>query len=111
DEDSGGELIFCSYRSAGAAVVVSIVEFPSEAAARKQLGSGLINDRMGADDAKVVEERGIGEKAFYGASAKGSMYVFLRKNKVGGVGVGGPGKAADLKDALRKAAQSVAAKL
>jgi hypothetical protein len=112
DEDSGGQLTYCTYRAATSAVVVSVVEFSSGAEARKQLTKNLVQERMDAEDAKVSEEPGLGERAFYGASAKGAMYVFLKKSKVIGVGVGGskPNKTSASKESLRSAAQAVASK-
>lgn len=68
---------------------------------------------MDAEDAKVSEEIGLGERSFYGASAKGEMYVFLKKNKVVGLGIGGsqPSKPSVSKEPLRSAAQAVATKV
>jgi len=113
DEDSGGQLSYCTYRAAASSVVVSVVEFASGAEARKQLTKNLVKERMDEDDAKVSEEAGLGEKSFYGVSAKGAMYVFLKKNKVVGVGAGGAklNKAAASKESLRGAASSVASKI
>ena len=103
DEDSGGQLSYCTYRAAETAVIVSVVEFSSAAEARKQLTKNLVQERMDAEDAKISEEPGLGEKSFYGVSTKGAMFVFLKKSKVVGVAIGGgkPGKAATSKEALR----------
>lgn len=70
----------------------------------------LVRERMDAADAKVSEEPGIGEKSFFGVSARGAMYVFLKKNKVVGVSLGGiaSGKAAAAKEPLRNATQALA---
>jgi hypothetical protein len=113
DEDSGGQLTFCTYRAGNAAVVVSVVEYSSAADAKKQLNANLVKERMDSDEAKVSEEPGIGEKSYWGASANGASYVFLKKSKVAGIAVGGSGaaKLAVSKEALRSAALAVAAKL
>ena len=113
DEDSGGQLIYCTYRAAASAVIVSVVEFSSGTEARKQLTKNLVQERMDAEDAKVTEEPGLGERSFYGVSTKGAMYVFLKKSKVVGVAIGGdkPGKAAASKESLRITAQAVASKI
>ena len=73
----------------------------------------MVKSRMDEPGTKVSEEPGIGERSFYAASDEGSMYVFLKGNKVVGVAVGGPGapKAAAVKDALKKSALAAAAKL
>lgn len=113
NEDSGGQLTDCTYRAGSSALIVSVVEFASAAEARKQLTANLVRGRLDADDAKVSEESGVGEKSYYGAAANGATYVFLKKNKVGSVGVGGgkPTNAAAIKEPLRGVAQSVAAKI
>lgn len=111
DEDSGGQLSFCTYRNAKAAVVVSVVEFRSAAEARKQLSQNLVQGRMDGDESKVTEEPGLGERAYYGASPKGSTFVFLQKNSVVGLGVGGPNGSGTPKESLRKAAAAVASRL
>jgi hypothetical protein len=112
DEDSGGQLTYCTYRTATATVIVSVVEFTSSAESRKQLTKNLVQERMTAEDAKVSEEPGVGERSFYGVSASGAMYVFLKKNKVVGVAIGGkPGKAPASKESLRRVTQAVESKL
>lgn len=112
DEDSGGQLSFCTYRGATSAVIVSVVEFAAETEARKQLSINLVRERMDEGDAKVTEEPGLGERAFYGASSNSAMYVFLKKNKVIGIAVGGAkvSEATASKAPLRAAALSIAAK-
>ncbi len=113
DEDSPGRLSYCTYRAAASALIVSVVEFTSADEARKQLTRNLVQGRMEADDAKVVDEVGVGEKSFYGESGKGAMFVFLKKNKVLGIGIGGAPakKTTSSKEVLRHAAQILAAKL
>ena len=113
DEDSGGQLTYCTYRGASLAVVVSVVDFKSEAEARKQLDANLVRERMDAEDAKVTEEPGLGERAFFGASGNGAMVAFLKKNKVVGIALGGakaPAAAAS-KPQLKSSALTIAAKL
>jgi hypothetical protein len=112
DEDSSGQLTYCTYRGASSALIVSVVEFTSGAEARKQLTSNLVRERMDAEDAKVSEEPGLGEKSYYGTSARGSMFVFLKKNRVVGVGVGGEKQNKSVtKDSLRSVAQTVSNKV
>lgn len=89
DGNSGGQLTYCTYRAAASAVVVSVVEFPSGAEARKQLTKNSVRERMDAADANVSEEIGPGETSLCGVSAKGAMYLFLKKNKAVGLGIGG----------------------
>jgi hypothetical protein len=90
-----------------------VVEFSSAGEARKQLTRNLLQQRMDAEDAKISEEQGVGEKSFHGVSARGAMMAFLKKGKVVGVGVGGfwAGKATASRELLRSAAQAVASKI
>ena len=113
DEDSGGQVTFCTYRAATSAVIVSVVEFASGAEARKQLTRNLVQGRMEAEDAKVSEEPGLGERSFYAVSTQGMMYAFLKKNKVVGVAIGGEklSKTAASKESLRNTVQAVASKM
>jgi hypothetical protein len=94
-------------------LIVSLVEFSSPAEAKKAMTSNLVKKRMDGDDAKVTEEPGIGERSFYGVSDQGSMYVFLKGNKVAAVGVGGMNapKTAAFKASLKASAMAIAAKL
>jgi len=112
DEDSGGQLSYCTYRAAASAVVVSVVEFPSHDDALRQLGKSVAQERAGAQAARMQEEPGLGEKSYFGASSKGATFLFLKQNKVIGVGVGsaGPIDGAGLKESLRAAAKAVAGK-
>jgi hypothetical protein len=115
DDDSGGQMTFCNYRGTAKPVglIVSIIEFASEAAARKQLTTDLVESQIGDDEAKVTEEGGIGDKSYYAATPKGSMYVFLKKSRIVGVALGGPGAgdAKATKPALLAAAQAAASRI
>ena len=113
DEDSSGQVSYCTYRAGTSAIIVSVVEFASPAEAKKSLTLNLVKNRMDDDGAKVSEESGIGEKSFYAATTEGSMYVFLKGAKVVGVAIGGEGapKPAAVKAALKASAMAVAAKL
>ena len=113
DEDSSGQVSYCTYRAGTSAMIVSVVEFASSAEATKALTLNMVKGRMDEDGTKVSEEPGIGEKTFYAVSTEGSMYVFLKGNKVVGVAIGGPGspKAAAVKGALKANAIAAAAKV
>ncbi len=113
DDDSGGQLSYCTYAGSKAAIVLSVVEFASAADARKQLSANLVKDRLDEEDAKVTEEPGIGEKCFWGVSENGASFTFLKGSRVVSLGLGGAAgtQASGRKDALRRAALSVAGKL
>lgn len=113
DEDSSGQISYCTYRAATSALIVSVVEFANPSEAKKALTLNLVKSRMDEEGTKVSEEPGIGDRSFYAASGEGSMYVFLKGNKVVGLAVGGPGapKAAAVKGALKASSLVAAAKL
>jgi hypothetical protein len=112
DEESGGQLTFCTWRAANGSLVVSVIEFASPADARRQLEANLSQDRKDGQDAKLVEERGVGERAFWGESPTSAVVTFLKSNKVAGIAIGGAGRQpATRKEALRKAAIAIAATL
>ena len=112
DEDSSGQISYCAYRAGSAGLILSLVEYSSPAEAKKALTLNLVKRRMDEDDAKVSEEMGVGERTFYAVSGEGSMYVFLKGNKVVGLALGGPGspKPAAVKEALKARAMAVAAR-
>ena len=113
DEDSSGQISYCTYRAGNAGLILSVVEYSSSAEAKKALTLNLVKRRMDEDDAKVSEESGIGERTFYAVSGEGSMYVILKGNRVAGLAVGGPGspKPAAVKEALKTRIMAVAARL
>ena len=109
DEDSPGRLSYCTYRAAKAGLIISVVEFSSAAEARKQATVHLVEAH--SDGAKVVEEKGVGERTFWALSAQGASYTFLKGARVVAVAAGGVGQPAQRKDALRALASAVAKKL
>lgn len=109
DDDSTGQLSYCTYRAAKSGLVVSVVEFSSAAEARKQATAHLVEAH--SDEAKVVEEKGVGERTFWALSAQGASYTFLKGARVVAVAAGGAGQPAQRKDALRNLASAIAKKL
>lgn len=112
DEDSGGQLTYCFYRAPNPSMFVSIVEFDSPAEARKQLTKHLVEQRMDEEKVTVTEESGIGDKAFFGLSSRGAMYVFQKQGRIIGIGIGGESLAnpGAWKERLRSAALAAAGK-
>jgi hypothetical protein len=113
DEDSGGQISYCTYRAGQAGLIISVVEFATPAEARKQATAKLVEARADAADAKVIEETGIGERTFWALSSEGASYTFLKGALVVGLGAGGPGlgQPARRKNALRTLASDIAKKL
>jgi hypothetical protein len=114
DEDSSGQVSYCTYRGTArpAALVVSMIEFASDAEARKEITRELVESRLGDEEGKIAEEGNVGDKSFYAATDNGSMYIFLKKNRVIGVALGGPGAgdAKATKAALLAVAQAAASR-
>jgi hypothetical protein len=113
DEDTGGTLDYCVYRTATSAMTVSEVVFPSAAAAKKAVTQEFLLGQMDAEDASVEAESGIGEQGWWGHSGKGAQYVVIKGATVLAVGLGGQGikDPASHKAALRAAIISAAGKL
>jgi hypothetical protein len=113
DEDSKGILSYCTYRAEGAAVVVSLVTFPSASAAERAVTKEFIRERLEGDTATIETETGLGDRAFWAYTESGAEYVVVRGSSVVGVIVGGRGlkPAAGYKSELRKAVAAAVSRL
>ncbi len=89
DEDTNGTLRYCTFRAGTAAVLISHVTFPSAADARKATTKELVISRMEGDDAKLVDEPGLGDKAWWVYTSEGAEFLVLKGSVVLGVGLGG----------------------
>lgn len=109
DEASGGQMTFCTYRAPKAELLLSVVEFPSPAGARKLATANFAQGAV--DKGTVTSETGIGERTFWAVSAQGGGYLFLKGSRVIQVSGIGVGQGAPRKAALRALASAVARKL
>lgn len=110
DEDSGGVNTTCAFVASPKGVVAIRVEFASAAEARKHVSiEYLKNQQQNDEDVKYVEEKGIGDRAFWAVSDEGAFYAILQGARLYGVGLGGmDGKvAASKKPAILKLVQSL----
>lgn len=113
DDDTGGMLAYCTFRAGPTALIVSVVSFSSATEAKAKTTKQLAAARLDGDDAKIVEESGLGDRAFWATTANGAEYVVLKGSRVLGLALGGkPAKPpASYRDALRALAKSALEKL
>lgn len=110
DPDTGAEESTCTYGSSHRILVVSLLKFASAAEAAKAVSKEVLSSSMSGDDSvKVVEDSGLGERAYFASTAAAASYLILRGNTAVGIGLVGEDltDAASLRPSLRRAAQSV----
>jgi len=113
DEDSGGTVSYCTFKGGTGAMVVSQVTFASPEAARNAATKELVAGRMEGEEAKISEEPGLGEKAWWTYTTEGAQFVVLKGTVVLGVAIGGglPNPPVSYRSALRAATASALLKL
>ena len=113
DEDTGGMIAHCMYRTSSCAMIVSVVTFPSAAVASAKLTEQFAAGMVEGDGAKVIAESGLGERAFWATTDEGVEYVVLKGTHVFGLSLGGkpPKAVASYRDALRTLVRGALEKL
>ena len=113
DEDTGGKLIYCALRTEKSALVVSVVSFSSAKEALAKMTKQHAVERMEGDNAKITEEKGLGDQAFWATTDLGAEYIVIKGSRVLGLALGGklPNPPASYREALRKIVISAVAKL
>jgi len=113
DDDAPAQATHWTYRGATAAVVVSRLDFASPTEARKCATIAFLKKQHDDDDAKIAEEPGVGERAFWVTTGEGCAVTFLQGSHIGSVALGGAGLGppAKRKAALKAAAVVLAGKL
>lgn len=113
DEDSPALATHWTYQAKESAVVVSRLDFASAAEARKYATLAFVKRQNEDNDAKITEEPGVGEKAFWSATEKGCALIFLKGSHLTSIGMGGQniGSPESHKAALKAAAIALASKL
>ena len=108
DADAGGITTICMFMQGKKGVLTMRIEFASPQEAAKKVTLEYLKNQQG-DEAKYVEEKGVGDRAFWAVSDEGSSYVILKGAKLYSVALGGiDGKvAAAQKPAIAKLTQSL----
>jgi hypothetical protein len=113
DEDTDGQLSYCSYREGRLGLIVSQVEFKTAAAARKATTEQLVRGRLDDEVIELKEQPGVGDKAYWAYTERGGSYTVLTGANVVSVALGGglPKPPKTYQDALRAAATAAVSKM
>ncbi len=108
----GATSYFCTYLGTGVALITSVADMGSPAAALQEMTRLVGNMRTSNPSATVVQESGLGDRVFWTATANGCGYNVVKGSIVFSVSLGGSiGDPSAHKAALKTLAQSVAARL
>jgi hypothetical protein len=113
DDDTGGTLSFCTFRAGTAGLILSQVTFSTAAEAGKATTQELVLSRMEGQEGKIVEEPGLGDRAYWAYTTEGAEIVVLKGSVVLGVALGGQlaNPPASYRKALHAATAAVLLKL
>lgn len=113
DDDTGGTLSYCTFRAGATAIIVSQVTFSSAAEAGKATTQELVLSRMGGEGSKIVDEPGLGDRAYWAYTSEGAEIVVLKGSVVLGIALGGqlPNPPASYRKALHAATAAALLKL
>ena len=113
DDDAPAQATHWSYLAKDSMVVVTRLDFASAAEAKKYATPAFIKKQNDEDEAKVTDEPGVGDKAFWTVTEEGCALSFLKGSHIANVAVGGKniGSPDSHKSALKAAAIAIAAKL
>lgn len=89
DDDTGGTVRYCTFRASTTALIVSQVTFGSAAEASKATTKELVTSRLEGEGSKIVEEAGLGDRAYWAYTAEGAEMVVLKGSIVLGIALGG----------------------
>ena len=113
DEDTGGTVRYCTFRTPTGALIVSLVAFASAAEAGKATTRELVTSRMDGDGAILTVEPGLGDKAWWAYTTEGAEFVVQKGSVVLAVAMGGrlPNPPSSYRKALRAATAAALLKL
>ena len=113
DEDTGGKLVYCAFRTEKSAVAVSVVSFASAKEALAKTTKQHAQERLEGDNSQITEEKDLGDRSYWATTDLGAEYIVIKGSRVLGLAIGGklPNPPASYREALRKLAVSAAAKL
>lgn len=114
DEESGALLTTCTFMGAGRVLMISLAEFKSADAAQKKMTAEYLK-AMGPHEedeppANVEPESGLGDRAYYGHSARSAMIIMLKGVHAYSAILGGTPPKPDDRAALRKLVTALAGK-
>jgi hypothetical protein len=89
DEDTGAMMTYCTYRAGQNALIVSRATFANAAAAKKVTSQEVVKEKMDDPKAMLVEEPGVGDRAFWATTSRGAQYMVLKDAVVVAIGFGG----------------------
>jgi hypothetical protein len=89
DEDSGGTVRYCTFRAGAAALILSQVTFSNAAEAGQATTKELVSSRMDGDEARITDEPGLGDRAYWAYTTEGAEFVVLKGSVVLAVALGG----------------------
>lgn len=113
DDDTGGTVRYCTFRAGAAALILSQVTFATAAEAGKATTREIVLSRLEGDGSKIVEEPGLGDRAYWAYTSEGAEIVVLKGSVVLGVALGGqlPNPPASYRKALRAATAAALPKM
>lgn len=113
DDDTGGRLVYCTFHGGQSAVIVSVVSFSSAKEAQAKMSKQQAMERLEGDNAQVIEEKGLGDRAYWATTDQGAEYIVIKGARVLGIGLGGKltQTPASYREALRALAVGAVAKL
>ncbi len=108
----GGISYFCTYLGTGVALITSVVDMGSPAAALQEVNTLVNNMRTSSPSAIIAQESGLGDRVFWTATANGCGYNVVKGRILFSVSLGGSiGDPSSHKAALKSLAQTVAGRL
>ena len=114
DRETGSIHTTCTYMGKTLALVISIDEFPSAAAAAKKMTAEYLASQDTGDDEgpppKIEPESGLGDAGYYGRSAHAAMILMVKGPLAYGAILGGNGIGPEDRAKLRQIVTAIAAK-
>lgn len=114
DEDTGAKVSVCTLAVGKAMLSISVAEFATPAAASKALTTmaKMANQEPDAETVRMTEEPGLGERAIWGATSAGAIWVVLKSKYLLNVTLAGDvGDGVQHREPLKRLASLALAKL
>jgi hypothetical protein len=112
DEETGAKVSVCSRSVGNAMLSISVAEFASPAAANQALTTMANQEPEDAEVAKMTEQPGVGERALWGATSAGAIWIALKGKTLLNVTLAGEvGNGVQHREPLKRLATLALAKL